>query len=1233
MQSGNIQIRELLARVRARWRRLIVYHAAVRAAIAVAGVLAVGLTVAALTGRSPFALATVGVVALVLSGVALAWGLWPAREVPSDSRVARFIEEHEPTLDDRLVSAVDLKESAERPILAEALVADAGRRASEVDPAVVVPGDRLRRAGLRAAAAALLVAVVAFFGRDTARQSFDALSFTLFPERMALDVRPGSTRVPAGSPLTIEARLVGNRAPVVAQVLRADAAEAADDGGDGNAWRADEMAVDPSGAFTFAIESVSGSFKYRVAAGTVKSETYEVRVARPPRVARIDLDYTYPASLRMAPRTEEDGGDVYAPAGTEVRVRVHTDGGAATGHLTLANGRPITLAAEPDGRLLSGTITVGGDNSYRVALADADGLSNPGDTEYFIRTLEDRPPDVHVVKPARDRSVTRLEEVDIEVEAEDDYGIERLDLVYAVRGGRERTVPLRTPRGETAVSSSHTLYLEDLDVQPGDFVSYYVRARDVARGKAPSETRSDIFFLEVKPFDQEFALAQSQASGAGGGGSNRSIDDLVAAQKEIIVATWKLDRRSQASGSKSESDIKAVGRAEAELKTRVEETSSSFRESTMRDPRRGQPQPGRGGQPPRPPGGDPPLRAGQTLPEEDAMTAAATAMGKAVGSLDRLKTGEALPPEMEALNHLLRAQADVKRREVMRQQQAGGGGGQNRASQDLSSLFDKELQKQQQTNYETPTTTEQRESSSDSMLDKIKELARRQDELMRREQDLARQRDRMSAEELKRELEKLTREQLELRERAENMARQLERSQQQQGSSQQQRPGQQQQGAGQQSQSAGQQSQGAQGQSQSAQGQSQGAQGQSQGAGNSGQQMRDASEAMRNAANELRRQDPSQASASGNRALKALEDLQRQMQAEAPDERRRALGDMQLEARQLADAQRQVAAERGKAPGGEAGADTLRRLAGEQERLADRVRRMQNSLQQQAGGAPNARGERGRGGQQSAEAARNAAREATREIERQRLVDRMEQSADEMRNGTQGGRQNGEAGRAGQAGQAGQVGQTGQAGQAGRDAREQQEIARALDRLADTLAAATAPTDAESRRLTDQLARAQEARDRIESLTREMEQLAQQNSPGSRGGQSRGGNATGQSGEVARLREEYARQLQQTRELLDQLRRENPQIERGGAGLTFEAQGMVLSAPGTEAFKQDFAKWEQLRKQATLALERAEQEISRKLQAKQARDRMAAGVDDRAPAGYQQRVDNYFKALAEKKKP
>jgi hypothetical protein len=140
------------------------------------------------------------------------------------------------------------------------------------------------------------------------------------------------------------------------------------------------------------------------------------------------------------------------------------------------------------------------------------GLENPAtpNTSFSCSTIGRR------THRAGDRGVTRLEEVDIEAQADDDYGIDRLELVYAVRGGTEQVIALPVPPRATSVSARHTLYFEDLDVQPGDFVSYYVRARDVTRGKRTNEARSDIFFLEVRPFEQEFALTESQTmSGSG----------------------------------------------------------------------------------------------------------------------------------------------------------------------------------------------------------------------------------------------------------------------------------------------------------------------------------------------------------------------------------------------------------------------------------------------------------------------------------------------------------------------------------------------------------------------------------------------------------------------------------------------------------------------------------------------------------------------------------------------
>jgi hypothetical protein len=631
------------------------------------------------------------------------------------------------------------------------------------------------------------------------------------------------------------------------------------------------------------------------------------------------------------------------------------------------------------------------------------------------------------------------------------------------------------------------------------------------------------------------------------------------------------------------------------------------------------------------------------------MTAAALAMGRAAALLESLKTAEAIPPELEALDQLLKAQGEDRKRQVTRQ---AGAGGSNRSAPDLSSLFDKELQRHQQTNYETPTGAEEKADDETSLLDKVRELATRQDELLRRQQNLARDRERMTAEELKRALETLAREQTALRQRAEDVARQMSvRGQDSRPSSREAR----QQGE------QGQQSQGSQAGQQSQSGQQQGQSGQPSGdrppsarqngeSGREGQQadtgerqaggsapgrdgderrrLRDASEEMRGAVSELRRDDPDQATERSARALDALRELERRLREDSPDERRRAVGDLQLEARQLADAQRQVASELGKAAQGEAGRDTRRRLAGEQDRLAERAEGLRQKLDRQASAsrAPGA----GRQAGDTSPVGR-ALNDASRELERQRITERMRQAAERLRaSGGPGGEQKSDA--------------------ATRSTQEQ--LARAFDRLADSLGNAAGARDGESQRLADDLARARELREQMRDTAEALGQLAQAGG-GERGGRPAGetsgrgttaqpgaqaaspgrpgSGAPGAEGEVARLQEQYQRQLRETRELLDRIGQTERDRSRGGMGRTFEGQGMVLSAPGTEAFKQDFARWEELRRQATQALERAESSLAERLQAREGRDRLASGVDDRPPPVYSEQVDRYFKALATKK--
>ena len=125
---------------------------------------------------------------------------------------------------------------------------------------------------------------------------------------------------------------------------------------------------------------------------------------------------------------------------------------------------------------------------------------------------------------------------------------------------------------------------------------------------------------------------------------------------------------------------------------------------------------------------------------------------------------------------------------------------------------------------------------------------------------------------------------------------------------------------------------------------------------------------------------------------------------------------------------------------------------------------------------------------------------------------------------------------------------------------------------------------------------------------------------GSPGGRQAGGQGGGQGGgrdggtsEIQRLQAEYDSALRQTRQLMDGMSRQG-NGQQTGAMATPEGHEFSRSAPGTEAFKQDYAKWESLSRNVNNALETMEASLAQRLSERAARDRVNAGGDDRVPA-------------------
>src|SRR5262247_2533189 len=461
----------------------------------------------------------------------------PLRRRVSDAQLARLVEEKHPGIDDRFVTAIEFSGEEQRaafsPVIVDRLVDDADRHASDVSVDEIVPRKRFWQFGGAAAASlALFIAALVFGPKEITM----GIAQIIIPQTQAaatnalkFEVKPGTARVPKGSDQKIFAKLINfNSEQTTVFTRKAGAGDAQ--------WIGQQMEpAKNNNEFQFFIFNIQDDTEYWVESNDVKSEVFKLTVADLPYVKRIDQTQNFPAFTGLAPKTIEDAPNVSVLAGTTVKLVARLTGKAKSARIVLRDGGKIEMekAGETD---FAASMIVNKENTYHIEVTSAEGDNYTGTNEYDITLLEDRPPTVSFEKPGRDTRATSIEEVLTQAKAEDDYGVLSLDLYFAVNGGEEKKVDLQKLKGESAreITGSHTFFLEEFGLQPGDLISYYAKARD-----AHNETTSDIYFIEVKPFEKEFK--QSQQSGQGDGGGEQQ-EGLTKRQRELLAATFKVNR-------------------------------------------------------------------------------------------------------------------------------------------------------------------------------------------------------------------------------------------------------------------------------------------------------------------------------------------------------------------------------------------------------------------------------------------------------------------------------------------------------------------------------------------------------------------------------------------------------------------------------------------------------------------------------------------------------------------
>jgi len=882
----NSYIRQLERRLRV--------GAAIRGAAILTSV-ALGATVVLVLITNAFAFSRWSVtsarVALLFALVlALTFGIALPLMALNRRRAARQAEEVFPEFKQRLVTFAERDVQAREPFL-DLLALDTLRVARDAEPKSLVPNRKLATfLGVGAASLCILLWLIlagpGYLGHGA------ALLWAATPHGGSapfydIQVVPGDVTVRRNSDLMVTAVLIGLQSENVKLYARYQSA---------SKWDQVPMRPQAGGSgFQFVFAGLPESVEYYVEAGPLDSHHYNIRVLDLPSVKNVRVTYRYPSWTHLQNVTEERGGDLRAVEGTEADLEVETDKPLRDGILALDDDQQIRLSAG-EGNVYKGTIRMEKDGVYHVAALDQGQpvrLSN----DFFIEARKAEPPNVIIARPGHDYRASPIEEVTVAVKADDEFGLGEMTLHYSVNGGPEQTVDLLQQKGIKQADGSTVLSLENFKLVPGDVVSLYAVARD-----AHADSRTDISFIQVDPFEREFS--QSQAAGGGGGGGGGGMgdqNDISQREKEIIAETWKHQGDKKATQQESADAAKFLSGVQSKLGEQARSLAGRMQSREL----------------------------SQENDEFNSfvkdMNAAAEAMGPASEKLQQQKWRDALPDEQKALQNLLRAEATFRQIQVAFGSAGGGGGAGGGAGRDLASLFDLELdtEKNQYETAQTAGSASQQEKEVDEALQKLDQLARRQEELAQQQNNQQSSEQRWQQEMLRRQAEELQR-QMEQMARNNNSGQGGSSSSSQQGNS----------------------SSGSSGQS--------GQSGQAGAGGKSGDpRVQQALDQLRRATDDMRRAtSPQQSEAEARRAADRLKEATGLLGGMRQQQSQSKVDSLADEASRLAQEERQQADQIRQAFGqdfrSQAGTQQRRKLADDREKLADELGQMEKNLQDTA---------------------------------------------------------------------------------------------------------------------------------------------------------------------------------------------------------------------------------------------------------------------------------------------
>ena len=552
----------------------------------------------------------------------------------SHTKVAAYLEKSYPNIENRILSAVQLKPTLENNRLGyaqdfvEQLIQQTQDDVEKIEQRKIFQTEykRIKRnAGIAVISVAILALTnillpSALKGFSQTLESLPKTPIEGFTVQIE-EVSPGNIKIKRGEDVIISAKVSGHLdAPVYVyyrlanfvevdknQNLVQDSSETEQNAAtrenqvphlvEKETWQSILMNRELTEiSYSATIENIDRSLQYYISTKDKASERFQIAVSHEPIVSTFQLQLNYPAYTQLGSQTlEANTGDTEVLYGTEVVITGESNKPLFEAHLIFEDSDPIKLKVNAESGI-EGSFIAEQAGQYHIQIQDNEGLTNIDPLAYTLNVYKDSPPQVEIVEPGKDLVLDNDMLVKLKVEATDDYGIHALQLVHRIQKENVddrivtlKQIPSNTSPPQTSQFITYTWDIDPIRLFPGEILSYYVQALDTDNVSGPNIGKSRTYTLQFPTLDELYEdLATEQEA------EQYGLDELFDEQSEATGVVDELLDKIRKFKELSHSDKKLlqqvvetqeeIEKKANELITGMEQTTADIEKNQLFEP-------------------------------------------------------------------------------------------------------------------------------------------------------------------------------------------------------------------------------------------------------------------------------------------------------------------------------------------------------------------------------------------------------------------------------------------------------------------------------------------------------------------------------------------------------------------------------------------------------------------------------------------------------------------------